>query len=104
MRPGFPAFTHIQGGVVSLPEFRRDIISGQWVIIAADRVKRPETFACKGKYEIDHAALPERMESCPFCPGNEGMTPPRFWPWGGGRELPTAPAGGLGWSPTCFRR
>ncbi|MFY9447617.1 MAG: DUF4931 domain-containing protein [Dethiobacteria bacterium] len=102
MRPGFPAFTHIQGGVVSLPEFRRDIISGQWVIIAADRVKRPETFACKGKYEIDHAALPERMESCPFCPGNEGMTPPEVLALGRREGTPDSPGWRVRVVPNMF--
>ncbi|MEW5785257.1 MAG: galactose-1-phosphate uridylyltransferase [Bacillota bacterium] len=59
-----------------MPEFRQDLISGDWVIIATGRAKRPETFACKGEAELDHAALPAHDELCPFCRGNEAMTPP----------------------------
>jgi galactose-1-phosphate uridylyltransferase len=44
----------------------------EWVIIATDRAKRPHDFAQAG----ESVALPSREASCPFCPGNEAMTPP----------------------------
>ena len=58
-----------------MPEFRRDFLSGDRVIIAAGRARRPETFARKGASELNYAALPGRDPACPFCPGNEAMTP-----------------------------
>jgi len=44
--------------------------------MATGRAKRPETFACKGAEEINRSALPAYKEECPFCSGNEAMTPP----------------------------
>jgi UDPglucose--hexose-1-phosphate uridylyltransferase len=40
----------------------RNPITGEPVIVAPDRAMRPNMFA--------------REETCPFCPGNEAMTPP----------------------------
>jgi UDPglucose--hexose-1-phosphate uridylyltransferase len=48
----------------TMPELRKDPISGRWVIIATDRAKRP------------HQHGSTATEPCPFCPGNEAMTPP----------------------------
>lgn len=76
-----------------MPEFRQDLISGQWVIMAADRAKRPETFVCKGDHELDCTELPERVESCPFCPGNEALTPPEVF----SISEPVAGAGNQRW-------
>ena len=47
-----------------MPEFRKDPISDRWVIIATERAKRP--------------IHPEAADTalCPFCAGNENMTPP----------------------------
>lgn len=52
-------------------ELRRDPITGEWVIIAAGRGKRP------------HAPAPpptvdQPDEDCPFCPGREERTPPEI--------------------------
>lgn len=54
---------------------RQDPLTGEWVIIATERAKRPETFAQKKEEGRD--PLPSRVEDCPFCPGNEHMTPPQ---------------------------
>jgi len=56
-----------------MPELRRDPITGEWVIIASERAKRPSDFAL-------HSPGREEQEgaTCPFCPGNEGMTPPEI--------------------------
>ena len=43
---------------------------GRWVIIAPERAERPSAFL---------RPLPEREGGiCPFCPGNESMTPPEI--------------------------
>ncbi len=56
-----------------MPELRKDPVLGRWVIISTERAKRPSDYAlpAAGKTE---AATVER--ACPFCPGNEGQTPP----------------------------
>ncbi len=57
-----------------MSELRKDIISGRWVIIAAERSKRPDDFR--------PAAAEKKMEPaafCPFCPGNESKTPPEVY-------------------------
>ncbi|HYG75651.1 MAG TPA: galactose-1-phosphate uridylyltransferase [Planctomycetota bacterium] len=51
-------------------ELRKDPLSQRWVIIAADRAKRP------GDFEIDEA--PAKPEFDPFLPGNEDKTPPEI--------------------------
>lgn len=58
-----------------MPEFRQNVATKDWVIVATERAKRPEDFvAKKGKKE----RLPFR-EDCPFCPGNETKTPPSLY-------------------------
>lgn len=54
-----------------MPEIRKDIASGSWVIIAAERAKRPETFTLE-KLEKKK----KKVDNCPFCSGHEHMTPP----------------------------
>lgn len=56
-----------------MPELRRDPIIGRWVIISTDRAKRPDQFASKA----DEPSLAPG-EKCPFCEGNEQMTPPEI--------------------------
>jgi UDPglucose--hexose-1-phosphate uridylyltransferase len=46
------------------------------VIIATERARRPRDFANKSK---DKKALPSFVDTCPFCPGNEKMTPPETY-------------------------
>jgi UDPglucose--hexose-1-phosphate uridylyltransferase len=55
-----------------MPELRQDPSTKQWVIIATERAKRPEDYP-KHSERAEH---PEYSESCPFCSGNEAMTPP----------------------------
>jgi UDPglucose--hexose-1-phosphate uridylyltransferase len=52
-----------------MDELRRDYFTDRWVIIAADRMKRPTDFVRPRPAE----AVPA---TCFFCPGNEKMTPP----------------------------
>jgi UDPglucose--hexose-1-phosphate uridylyltransferase len=57
-----------------MPELRRDPIIGRWVIIATERAKRPSDFS----YGKDEAASAPGSP-CPFCEGNEAMTPPEVF-------------------------
>lgn len=50
-----------------MAELRRDPITGRWVIIETDKIKRPSDYAVE-----QHA---KKGGICPFCPGNEHMTP-----------------------------
>jgi UDPglucose--hexose-1-phosphate uridylyltransferase len=71
-----------------MPELRKDPVIGRWVIISTERAKRPTDFI---------AAAPEEEKGddglCPFCPGNESMTPPEILSY---RE-PGSPPNGTGW-------
>jgi len=53
-----------------MSEIRRDPIVGRWVIVDTDHPNKPEDF----EYEqyIPHGGV------CPFCYGNESMTPPEI--------------------------
>lgn len=50
-------------------EIRKDYLLDRWVIIASERAKRPTDFPTRPQEKVD-------VENCPFCPGNEQMTPP----------------------------
>jgi UDPglucose--hexose-1-phosphate uridylyltransferase len=54
-----------------MSELRHDPLSKRWVIIAAERSRRPEDFALP-------AAVETESGFCPFCPGNEDKTPPEI--------------------------
>lgn len=56
-----------------MPEIRQNIATKEFVIIATERAKRPEDFAA-GQHSCTHER-PSRVATCPFCPGNETMTP-----------------------------
>ena len=53
-----------------MSELRRNPIGGRWVIVDTDHPSKPEDF----EYEpyIPHGG------TCPFCYGNEAMTPPEI--------------------------
>jgi len=51
-----------------LSEYRQNVTNGEWVIIAAERAKRPADYAATIKMK---AVLPEHSANCPFCAGNE---------------------------------
>lgn len=55
-----------------MPELRQNFFTKEWVIIATERAKRPEELATHRVVP----PLPEFVETCPFCPGNENKTPP----------------------------
>lgn len=53
-----------------MPEFRFNVLTQEWVIIATERAKRPMEFATTQSL----IELPPLDPTCPFCPGNEHMT------------------------------
>jgi UDPglucose--hexose-1-phosphate uridylyltransferase len=56
-----------------VPEFRRDPTTDEWVIVAAERARRP---GVSGR--LLGGDDRERDPGCPFCPGNEEQTPPEI--------------------------
>ncbi|RKY38806.1 MAG: galactose-1-phosphate uridylyltransferase [Candidatus Omnitrophota bacterium] len=70
-----------------MPELRKNILTNEWVIIATERAKRPEDF----QKEKTFISLQERVENCPFCPGNEKMTPPEVFAFREEGSLPDTP-------------
>jgi UDPglucose--hexose-1-phosphate uridylyltransferase len=54
-----------------MSELRLNLITREWVIIPTERAKRPEEF----RKIKDKKNLPEYLDTCPFCPGNEQRTP-----------------------------
>jgi UDPglucose--hexose-1-phosphate uridylyltransferase len=67
-------------------ELRQDPFGGGWVAITAGRAARPEAF-------LGDVGTPRGPLGCPFCPGNEHMTPPEVW---ADRDPGSAPDG-PGW-------
>lgn len=54
-----------------MPEIRQDPTTNEWVIIASERAGRAHDFA-----GVRHRRMPpDFSHDCPFCPGNEVMTP-----------------------------
>jgi UDPglucose--hexose-1-phosphate uridylyltransferase len=51
-----------------MPEFRKDPLVERWVIIASERAKRPR--------DTSERDSNTGLGGCPFCVGNERMTPP----------------------------
>ncbi len=49
-----------------MPEFRKDPITDRWVVIATERARRP----------LGHGSEAANGTPCPFCAGNENLTPP----------------------------
>ena len=62
-------------GERTLPKLRQDPTTKEWVIFATERAKRPHDF-------VKHSPPPQAEGSkatCPFCPGNEALTPPEIF-------------------------
>lgn len=53
-----------------MPQLRQNPATKDWVIIATERAKRPEDFQHETEHEVQ--ATPS---NCPFCAGNESLTP-----------------------------
>lgn len=61
----------VKNGGIIVAEIRKDIITGELVIISPERGKRPHDFKPAPQQKTD--------TECPFCPGNESMTPPELF-------------------------
>ena len=57
-----------------MPELRQNFMTKEWVVIATDRAKRPDQMVVKRERKPPVSFSP----NCPFCPGNENMTPPEI--------------------------
>ncbi len=73
-----------------MTEIRRNPLNGDWVLFAPGRRARPQEFARSRRGR----RVPRRVSDCPFCPGNEEMTPPPTL------ELPSPD--GDGWAIRAF--
>ncbi|MFQ5479742.1 MAG: galactose-1-phosphate uridylyltransferase [Thermodesulfobacteriota bacterium] len=51
-----------------MPEFRLNLISREWVVLNAERARGPAEF----RRGVTRSPKPSYLDSCPFCPGNEG--------------------------------
>ena len=58
-----------------MPELRKDMITGRWVIISTDRAKRPSDF-------VRESVVIKGNGLCPFCYGHETKTPPEVLQYG----------------------
>lgn len=65
-----------------MPELRRNPLTGGWVVVAPERAARPDTFRPPNGDDEEKPAGSD--SACPFCYGNEGMTPPEVARTGGG--------------------
>lgn len=57
-----------------MPQFRKDPVTHRWVIVNVEQPRPPEAFS------VDRQIRSSRV--CPFCPGNESMTPPEIAAYG----------------------
>ncbi len=73
----------------SMPELRKDYITDTWVVFSSSRSQRP--IQTKGP-----ATETTEAPDCPFCPGNEHMTPPEVLAYRKDGE-----ANGPGWWVRC---
>lgn len=70
-----------------MSELRHDPINRRWVVIAAERSRRPSEFL------FDPPVPASDITPCPFCPGQEASTPPEVL-----AVRDTGQANGPGWT------
>jgi UDPglucose--hexose-1-phosphate uridylyltransferase len=68
-----------------MPDLRRDPIVGRWVIISTDRSARPHDFV----HPLPAKPVPTAL--CPFCPGQERLTPKEIMAYRSQPAEPNAP-------------
>lgn len=56
----------------AMGEIRQDVTTGEWVVIAPERGKRPHEWRRDSR---PSEFSPSIDATCPFCPGNEGLLP-----------------------------
>src|SRR5438132_6770836 len=79
----------------TLPELRKDPVTGRWVIISTERRKRPNAF------RVEHVT-PLGLEHCPFCAGREDLTPPEVLAYRHNGSAPNASGWDLRVVPNKF--
>jgi len=57
-----------------MSELRQNFATKEWVVIATERARRPEEMARHSERKPAAAFV----ANCPFCPGNEKLTPPEI--------------------------
>ena len=55
-----------------MSELRQNFATKEWVVIATERARRPEEMA----RHRERKPVSSFVANCPFCPGNEKLTPP----------------------------
>ena len=50
-----------------MSEFRFNRVTGDWVIIATERARRPEDYIIR----MNRRDMPPHIDTCPYCVGNE---------------------------------
>ncbi|MFH0810365.1 MAG: galactose-1-phosphate uridylyltransferase [Pseudomonadota bacterium] len=70
-----------------MPELRKDIVTREWVILAKERAKRPKDFK---RNTASQAVVPAFDPACPFCPGNEALTPAEVMAYRGHGSAPNS--------------
>ncbi len=55
-----------------MSELRQNFATKEWVVIATERARRPEELARRR----ERKQVASFVATCPFCPGNEKLTPP----------------------------
>jgi UDPglucose--hexose-1-phosphate uridylyltransferase len=78
-----------------VPELRKDVVTGRWVIISTERSKRPTDFHLERVKMIGG-------EHCPFCAGRESMTPPEVLAYRQNGNGPNTPGWDLRVVPNKF--
>src|SRR3979409_1144413 len=78
-----------------MPELRKDPITGRWVVVSTERLKRPMDF----RFE---RAIAIGRDHCPFCPGRESMTPPEVLAYRHNGSGPNGPGWDLRVVPNKF--
>lgn len=71
------------------PEYRRDPVTGRWVIFAPERSLRPLALS----HSKPHARWDTERDSCPFCEGREADTPRELF----AERYPGSEPDGPGW-------
>jgi UDPglucose--hexose-1-phosphate uridylyltransferase len=67
-----------------MAELRKDPITGRWVIVSTTRGKRPASFMSNNREKTN-------TRTCPFCYGNEHMTPGEIFSLRSAKAEPNTP-------------
>src|SRR5579864_3741777 len=74
LSPHSPKERKLSRGGLFMPELRQNFMTKEWVVIATERAKRPDQMVIHRQTKTPVSF----SEKCPFCPGNEKMTPPEI--------------------------